>query len=119
MAVAGEGTLGCDIEMVRPQSRSVWQDLLGRDGIALADLVAGDRGEEFDVAATRVWTSAESLKKAGAAPDVPLALGSVEENGWVLFKSGRHRIASYVAPLKQENEKLALAVLKRVSNAGL
>lgn len=104
------GALGCDLESVTTRSRAGWQDLLGEARLPLADLVASDSGDAFDVAATRVWSALEALKKAGAALDMPLTLADVTPDRWVIFTAGAHRIATYVAQVQGVAEPLVAAV---------
>jgi hypothetical protein len=70
-APQAHGAVGCDLEAVTTRSRESWQDLLGAERLALADLVARESGDAFDAAATRVWGALEALKKAGVALDAP------------------------------------------------
>ncbi len=104
------GALGCDLESVTTRSRTGWQDLLGEARLPLADLVASDSGDAFDVAATRVWSALEALKKAGAALDMPLTLADATPDRWVIFTAGAHRIATYVAQVQGVAEPVVAAV---------
>ena len=72
---------------------------------------AQQSAENFCAAATRVWTAAECLKKAGAPPDAPLVLRRQTPDHWVLLTSGTLSIATWVAPVHDTASKLALAVL--------
>src|SRR5262249_53109936 len=51
-----------------------WEDALGTSGFRLAEQISLAIGEDFDAAATRVWTAIECAKKAGLAPDTPLTI---------------------------------------------
>ncbi|HRC85974.1 MAG TPA: SDR family NAD(P)-dependent oxidoreductase, partial [Thermoanaerobaculia bacterium] len=64
LAITGQGSLGCDVEPVEPRSRELWSDLLGAERSRLAAVIAAERGEDLDAAATRVWAAGECLKKA-------------------------------------------------------
>ena len=119
MAVAGPGPMGCDVEPVTPRSAETWQDLLGTERFALAELVAREADEDRDTAATRVWAAGECLKKAGVSLDSPLVLASAHADGWVVLSSGSLAIASFVAPVRDRQERLALAVLTRSNRASL
>jgi enediyne polyketide synthase len=110
LEVAAEGRIGCDLEPVTPRAEATWRDLLG-DGFALAELIARDRGEPLDAAATRVWAAAESLKKAGAPHGAPLVLDRSEADGWLLLRSGDLRIGSYLGPVRELSGQAALAIL--------
>lgn len=94
LAVAARGAVGCDMEPVSPRGELAWRDLLGIERYKLAGLIAQEAGEDFDTAATRVWTAAETVRKAGAAIFVPITLKFVTENGWVLFKAETSVIAT-------------------------
>ncbi|MBN2475117.1 MAG: SDR family NAD(P)-dependent oxidoreductase [Pirellulales bacterium] len=111
MAVAAEGTVACDAQTVAPRPDEAWRDLLGPERHALSQLIVGGTEEDSSTAATRVWTAIECLQKAGAASDAPLVLHSVTEDDWVLLTAGRLSIATWIAPLRHTESKLALAVL--------
>lgn len=111
LAVAGPGPLGCDLEPVVERSPAVWRQLIGGEGVALAEQMARHDGEDPDAAATRVWAARESLKKAGAGHDAPLVLRSQGADGWCLLESGRMRIATLVTATRKRAQRLALAVL--------
>jgi enediyne polyketide synthase len=111
LEVEGEGRIGCDLEPVAERSEESWRDLLG-ERFALAELIARERGESRDAAATRVWTALESLKKAGAPLGAPLVLdGAPGEEGWLLLRSGELRIGTYLGPVRELAGPAALAVL--------
>lgn len=110
LAVTGRGPLGCDLELVGERAPEIWRDLLGSDRLALAALLAGERGEASGAAATRVWAAAECLKKAGLPAGAPLVLASVTPDGWVLLRSGRLTVATLVTGVAQEPGRLTLAI---------
>jgi enediyne polyketide synthase len=116
---AHAGHIGCDLEPVTARPEEVWRGLLGPDRFQLAELIARERGESRDAAATRVWAAAESLAKAGVPHGAPLTLesgGSSREggplgDGWLILRSGALRIGSLVAPVRELAGPAALAVL--------
>ena len=113
LAVAGERAVGCDLEPVVARPPELWRQLLGEEGYRLVEALAA-RGETRDAAATRVWAAGESLVKAGSPPGAPLVLdepGEATSDGWVLLRSGRLRIGTLVAPLRDLAGLAALAVL--------
>jgi enediyne polyketide synthase len=131
LAVAGQGSLGCDLEEVQARSASVWNDLLGAERFKLAQLVARqsvtspvisgapgvpgvpgvpDAPEVDHMAATRVWSAVECLKKAGAPPNAPLVLSSVTDDNWVLLRSGRAVIATVATRIVGFENELVVAV---------
>ncbi|HXT50004.1 MAG TPA: SDR family NAD(P)-dependent oxidoreductase, partial [Thermoanaerobaculia bacterium] len=119
LGVAAERRVGCDLEPVVARSAELWRQLLGEDRYRLAETIAA-RGETRDAAATRVWAAGESLVKAGAAPGAPLVLDEVpdgaEDDGWVLLHSGRLRIGTLVAPLRDLDGPAALAVVAEAAD---
>lgn len=111
MAVAGNSTVGCDLELVATRPPEIWCDMLGVERFRLAEVISREAQETLDVAATRVWTSAECLKKAGAGMTAPLVFAGTAPNGWVLLASGELKIASGVVQIDGEKEDLAIALL--------
>lgn len=111
MAVAGRAPVGCDIELVTTRTASIWSDILGAEKFTLAEVISRETHETLDVAATRVWTSIECLKKAGTGITVPLVFASAAPNGWILLTSGELKIASGVVQRDGEKDELAVAVL--------
>src|SRR5262249_15253619 len=111
LAVAGEGSLACDIERVSARPAEIWQDLLGADRFRLARFIAQSAGEDLDRAATRVWGAIECLKKAGAGLDAPLAFASHRNPGWLLLESGSLIIASCAALGKTAEAELVITIL--------
>jgi enediyne polyketide synthase len=117
MAVAGHSAIGCDLELVMTRSHEIWSDMLGVQRLKLAEIISREAQEILDVAATRVWTSVECLKKAGAGMAAPMVFAGVAHNGWVLLVSGELKIASCVVQTDREKEKLAIALLTGGGNA--
>jgi enediyne polyketide synthase len=111
MAVAGRSPVGCDLELVMPRPPEIWRDLLGVERFTLAEVISRETQETLDMAATRVWTSIECLKKAGAGMAAPLVFAGAAPNGWILLASAGLKIASCVITRKGEKEDLAIAVL--------
>jgi enediyne polyketide synthase len=111
MAVAGHSPVGCDLELVVTRPLEIWCDMLGVERFKLAEIISQEAQETLDVAATRVWTSAECLKKAGAGMAAPLVFASTAPNGWVLLVSGELKIASGVIKTDSEKNELAIALL--------
>ncbi|MBW8482819.1 type I polyketide synthase [Actinomadura parmotrematis] len=105
------GTPGCDLERVAARDRDAWHGLLGADGLALADALAAEAGEDLDTAATRVWTAAESAVKAGLPAGTPFALDALHEDGWIVLAAGDHRVATLAAGLRGVAGPVVLGVL--------
>jgi enediyne polyketide synthase len=111
IAIAGSNPVGCDLEIVKTRPSEIWSDMLGAERFKLAEVISREAKETLDVAATRVWTSLECLKKAGAGTTAPLIFGSAAPNGWILLASGELRIASGVVQRDGHKEDLAIALL--------
>lgn len=111
IAVSAPTATGCDLEPVVSRPRAVWEDLLGSERFALAELIAQEAGECSQKAATRVWTAIECLKKAGAAPDAPLLLDASIGDGWVVLSAGRSSIATLATTVRDAPSPLVIAVL--------
>jgi enediyne polyketide synthase len=111
MAVAGPSLVGCDLELVTIRLPAIWSDMLGVERFKLAEVISRETQEPLDVAATRVWTSIECLKKAGAGMTAPLVFVSASPNRCVLLASGELKIASCVVQVESVNEELAIALL--------
>jgi enediyne polyketide synthase len=111
MAIAGRAPVGCDLEIVMTRPSEIWSDMLGAERFKLAEIISREARETLDVAATRVWTSVECLKKAGAGILSPLVFVSMAPNGWILLASGELKIASGVVQRDGEKNDLAIALL--------
>jgi enediyne polyketide synthase len=111
MAVAAHSPVGCDLETVTTRPPEIWSDMLGVERFKLAEIISRETQETLDVAATRVWTSVECLKKAGAGMTAPLVFTGTSQNGWLLLASGDLKIASGVVQRDGEKEDLAIALL--------
>ena len=107
--MAATHSVGCDLETVAHRDAEVWRGLLGTERFGLAEVLAAK--EDFDTAATRVWCAIESLKKAGAMSDAPLALVSAADDGWTVLSSGAHIIATCCAEVRDIPCQLVLGVL--------
>jgi enediyne polyketide synthase len=111
MAVASHAPVGCDLERVSTRPTTIWSDMLGVERFKLAELISREAHETLDVAATRVWTSVECLKKAGAGMAAPLTFAGVAPNGWILLASGALKIVSCVVQRDGAKEDLAITLL--------
>lgn len=117
LAVAGPGPAACDAESVVERLVSVWQDLLGPERHALAGIIARYGGANLTSAATPVWTAAECLKKAGAAPAAPLTLTATGSDTWTLLKSGDLTAASCMVQVSGTEQRLAITLLVGTADA--
>jgi enediyne polyketide synthase len=114
LCAVGEGQLGCDVEPVTARTEDDWQDLLGRH-LGLARLITETCSEPLDVAATRVWSALECLRKAGCSNDAPITLAGTERAGWVTLASGDSRIGALAATVRGRVEPVVFAILAKES----
>lgn len=111
LAVAAERPVGCDVEVVATRSDEDWAGLIGKDGHALARLLAEENAESPAVAATRVWSAVECLRKTGRA-QAPLAVaGAPRRDGWILLRSGGATVATFTTALRQHADPVVFALL--------
>jgi acyl-CoA thioesterase FadM len=109
LAVAGGTETGCDLEPLTERSEFFWRGVLGPERLNLAQLIARETRETLSQAATRVWTTVEALKKAGAdVVHAPIVLDRVESD-LVLLSSSCFVVPSWVGELKQGAFVLAVA----------
>ncbi|NOZ08593.1 MAG: SDR family NAD(P)-dependent oxidoreductase [FCB group bacterium] len=111
LAIPGKYRLGCDLHCPDGRSDPAWQRILRAEHLKLARLISTELNETDDASCSRIWTAAESLKKAGMMPDTPLTLDSVRKDGWVLLKAGSCRVLSYIAIIETVKYPCAIAVL--------
>ncbi len=74
-----KGASGCDLEPIIPRDVEMWRDLLGENSFNLAEVISQENHEDFNIAATRIWSAKESIKKAGLSLDIPLTLSSFSQ----------------------------------------
>ncbi|MFE5245037.1 MULTISPECIES: type I polyketide synthase [unclassified Streptomyces] len=110
LGVVSSATVACDVEAVDIRGTAEWERLLG-EHTELAALVAKETGETPDTAATRVWSAAECLKKAGLMAGAPLTLLPQTRESWVVLAAGGLRIATFVTTLRSTLEPVVFAVL--------
>jgi enediyne polyketide synthase len=104
--------VACDAEPVSHRDKHSWDVLLHSDRIALARLIAEQAsGEEFDSAATRMWSASECLKKAGLRFDAPLVLRETTLDHWVVLSAGAATVATWVGVVGDMGEPVAVALL--------
>jgi enediyne polyketide synthase len=111
LAVAAPTEVGCDIEAVAQRSRTAWQDLLGTDRTALAEVIDREHPSDFDTSATRVWAAHECLRKVQAALDAPLSFAGTAPDGWVMLRSGDKMVGTYATAVHALAQPLVLAIL--------
>jgi enediyne polyketide synthase len=109
-AVAGPEGTACDAEAVVERPQAQWHDLLGEDRLKLAGRIARETSEATDIAATRLWTAMECLKKAGRPPEAPMVWHSKAPNGWVLLRSGKLMIVTCPLSLRGKQSPVVVAI---------
>ncbi|WP_190067387.1 SDR family NAD(P)-dependent oxidoreductase, partial [Streptomyces griseocarneus] len=110
LCVVADATVACDAETVTARPADDWDALLGAHA-PLAALLAGQSGESYDSAATRVWTALECLKKAGVMADAPLTPDPPRGDRWAVLASGALRVATFTTALRGETRPVVLAFL--------
>jgi enediyne polyketide synthase len=110
LVVAGAQRLGCDVEAVVDRSDEDWASLLGRDQLAVRDLLATESNEDLATAGTRVWCAVECLRKVGATTQA-LTLDTVHPHGWVTLSAGQATIATWVTRVDDRAHPVIFAVL--------
>jgi enediyne polyketide synthase len=114
IAVASSKPVSCDLELVEDRSPSLWRGLLGEARNELAQLVARRTQENEAVAATRVWSASEALKKVGAIITAPLVFVSSTDDGCVFLASGKFKILTLATRLHERKGEFVIAVLTEV-----
>jgi enediyne polyketide synthase len=105
--------VGCDLQSVSRKNAGDWELMLGKEGFRLASVIARIVREQLDVAATRVWTARESMKKAGLAASAPLIVDPDSSAQWVVFNSGDSAIFSSVIDSTAAEAAICIAVALR------
>lgn len=85
LCVVGDKNQGCDLEIVKTRSGNDWRSLLGDSRFQLTTEIT-DKEELLDVAATRIWSSAEAAKKVAGCDITDLSVESIHDRA-VFFKA--------------------------------
>jgi enediyne polyketide synthase len=109
LAVLGTEPIACDLERVTDSVPG--EELLGRDGIALAELIGRETAEEPRQASLRVWAARECWKKAGEMAPAPLLFSTATADGWVILRGGCWHVATLAAPVREAGGPVVLGVL--------
>jgi enediyne polyketide synthase len=110
LVVAGSSKVTCDVESAVKRTKKDWTGLLGKDLVAVRDLVATATGESADIAGTRVWTALECVRKTGALQQ-SLTVERVHQEGWVVLSAGSTRIATWVTTLNGQEEPVVFGFM--------
>ena len=97
----GSAPIACDLERVRSSPRQPWQELLGAEGFNLAQLIALEAGEALEVAATRIWSARECMKKAGLPS--PTSLTLIRQESPLVW------LHTHTAPSLEASQSIAIA----------
>jgi enediyne polyketide synthase len=111
IAVASSKPVSCDLELVEDRPPCVWRALLGDARIELVQLLLRRTQEDGVVAATRIWSAGEALKKVGALITAPLVLVSATNDGCVFLASGKFKILTFATQLQERKGKFVITVL--------
>jgi enediyne polyketide synthase len=113
LSIASDRRLvACDAEPVVSRETREWTDLLGAERMTLARLIAQQSpADDFDAAATRLWSANECLKKAGLPTDAPLVFRDATPDRWVILAAGAVTIATWVGAVRNQSAPLAVALL--------
>jgi enediyne polyketide synthase len=114
--------IACDIEQVSSSPSRTWEDLLGDAAFQLAGVIAEVTEEAFDIAATRIWSAKECLKKAGLPAQTSLTLHHNQNTlVWLeaqAVSSGENgsslEIATWVFQLHALTDPIVVAILTMV-----
>jgi enediyne polyketide synthase len=118
LAVAGSGCVACDVENVAERLTEDWQLLLTTEQFALAELIQIERGEGPSVAATRVWSAVECLRKAGRTLSGPITLAAGGPPGWALLESGAAKIVTFVTSVLDQPDLVIFTILTEEDGNG-
>ena len=110
VCVTARGPVACDVEPVVTRPEKTWRDLLGMH-MAVAEVLSAEAGDSADVAATRVWSALECLRKAGCSPGAPLRVRSTPADGWAVLASGDLSVVVLVTALRSVTEPVVFAIL--------
>ncbi|MGD0064461.1 MAG: SDR family NAD(P)-dependent oxidoreductase, partial [Streptosporangiaceae bacterium] len=118
LAVAGSGCVACDVENVAERLTEDWQLLLTTEQFALAGLIERERDEGPSIAATRVWSAVECLRKAGRTLSGPITLAPGGPPGWVLLESGAAKIVTFVTSVLDQPDLVIFTILTEEDGNG-
>jgi enediyne polyketide synthase len=118
LAVAGGGTVACDVERVLERQAEDWQGLLTAEQFTLAELIQRERIEQPAIAATRVWSAVECLRKAGRTLSGPITLAAGGPPGWVLLESGAAKIVTFVTSVLDQPDLVIFTILTEEDGNG-
>lgn len=101
LMVSATSETGCDLEEIGSRDAKSWESLLGTDGFASAQKIAGDGRTAIECAAAQIWTLQESLRKAGACVTSGLTVHSQSPDGWTTCSSGTFHAVAFSARVEE------------------
>jgi len=107
----------CDLERVARRDPQLWRDMLGEPLFRTAVFLADKLGEEFDLAATRVWTVAECLKKLGKGTAGAVTFETCTPDRWAVVRCGDYIIGT--VPITVSSNQSVAAFATRATNIGI
>jgi len=107
LCAVGRDRLACDLERVEMRPAETWSGMLGAR-FALAELLVRERGESLDLAATRVWTALECLRKIGVSAGAALTLAA-SDGGRTWFVADDVEVVTAAMTAEDGAEPLVLA----------
>ncbi|MGD2113608.1 MAG: type I polyketide synthase, partial [Acidobacteriota bacterium] len=113
LAVASRGSVDCDLRPIEKRPAASWEELLDRDRLALAGRIAAEAGDDFDTAATRVWTTTACLDRSGGIREGALGVGARTEDGWLLFSNDHRAVWTVALPVPDLGGRAVFAVLTK------
>ena len=119
LAIDDAAAAGCDLEAIIGRTPQNWDQLLGGQEFALAQVFANASGSSLDAAATQIWSLKEALRKAGACLDQPATLSSCSPNGWAIFSAGGFKAATFQTCVEETPTSLAFAFVIRAHHASV
>jgi enediyne polyketide synthase len=108
--LVGTGPLAGDVQAVPVRADTDWDALLGPQR-GLADRLVADTGEPLALAATRVWTVIECVRKSGCSIIGRPAIDRYGPDGWAVFALGDLRILTFTTTLTNTDGDVVFAVL--------
>ena len=108
LAAVSDSPVACDVTRVESRDSATWFSMLGPALSSLAVHVQELTKEPLDVAATRVWTALECLRKSGRHDDGLTVEG--HDGAVVALRAGSMTVASFVAELTDDAGTHAFAV---------
>lgn len=118
LSVSAAARVACDWEAVGRRTDDEWLRLVGSRFEPLIGQLSTMLTEPVTHTAARVWTAVECLSKIGYPPGVPLVLGGVYDEGWVVLRTGSVTVVSAVVPISGVDSPVAVAVLVAAPEGG-